>query len=909
MSARSLVLCGPLLLTIVACAQASAPLLTIPRTEIAPQVDGIVGQGEWSRAAVTTGLCDVTTGSMARAQMVVSACYDAESLYCLLQCHGEQLDALKGGPAERDAPIWSDSLAEVFIAPESAPVSAYLHFMVNHVGAIADEACHEGTRDLGANPAWQAATGKDGGGWFAEIAIPWASVGIASPRPGNRLRINFARNAASVPELCSWAPLRGGFHMPELFGTAVLAGAEPVVRISRLPDRRTGVARICGRLLASDGTARLTATMRSLAEPRLQRRSCAFLRDGGGPRSQTAWVNVPVRPGAGSLEVCVDDPHGSVVWRQTASLDIPDVLGRTRMLQRRLRMVGGVLAEDERDALARALAGPARRAAAPATLDELHKIGAELDAVECRLHDLQMLAQSRTGADTPTFYISNPCVTEKIQPHSVHTGPLAAGLRMAMAKGEYEPTQIVLCPVLADLRRAEITVTDLMGDKGRVLPSERVAVTPLGFVACRTQTGGAALTGEVPDVLLPNRPMDVKAGCRQPFFITVQSTPSDAPGEYSGTVRLTCETPSGTQTRELPLSVRIYDVTIPAKSTLRTAFVLWGNFRSFTDASTSDSYIETYVRYSRLMLQHRISPITMWSPEKTASGEWDFSKLDRYLSATVPLGLTTLNIGGNGQVAGERNADFARAVAEHLKANGWWDLHYVYGQDEAPAGDLEKLKANYRTLVDAVPDIKVMQTGWNPHPELKGLVRIWCPLTASADMATVRKAQSEGDEVWWYVCCGPTAPHANLFVDYPGIDHRILGWLTFSRGIQGFLYWGVDVWTGNAGPVGQYDEVNYAYWNPNSFSTINGDGYLLYPAADGGALPSLRLALLRDGFEDYELFAETRRLAQAQGSTETERLLDFSGDLIPSLTEYTGDGDRLLKRREEILSLAESLSR
>lgn len=909
MSARSLLLCVSLIVTPAVCARAAAPLLTIPRAETSPQVDGAIGAAEWASAAVTTGLCDVTTGSAARAQMVVSACYDADNLYCLLQCYGEDPEALKGGPAERDAAIWTDSLAEVFIAPESAPVTTYLHFMVNHAGAIADEVCSEGSKDLGANPTWQAAAGKDRDGWFAETAIPWAGVGATSVKSGDRFRINFARNAASIPELCSWAPLRGGFHMPELFGTAVLTGAGPVVRICRLPGRESRAARVCGRLLGGDGAARLTATVRSPVEPRLQRRTSAFLRDGGGPRSHTARVNVPVRPGAGSLEVCVSDRQRGLLWRQTVALDIPDVLGRARLLQHRLRTARAAVGEGERGALCATLAGLTRRASTPASLDELQKMGSELDAVECRLHDLQMLAQSRADADTPTFYVSSPCVTEKIQPHSVRTGPLATRLRIAMAKGEYEPVQIVLCPVLADVRRAEVGVTDLTGEKGRVLPSERIAVTPLGFVTCRTQTGGATLTGEVPDVLLPNRPMDVKAGCRQPFFITVQSTVSDAPGDYTGTVRLTCETPSGAQTRELPLSVRIYDVTIPTKSTLRTAFVLWGNFRSFTDASTSDSYVETYVRYSKLMLQHRISPITMWSPEKTDAGEWDFSKLDRYLSATVPLGLTTLNVGGNGQVAGERNVDFARAVAEHLKANGWWDLHYVYGQDEAPAGDLEKLQANYRALVDAVPDIKVMQTGWNPHPDLKGLVRIWCPLTASADMENVRKAQAEGDEVWWYVCCGPTAPHANLFVDYPGIDHRILGWLTFSRGIEGFLYWGVDVWTGNAGPVGQYDEVNYAYWNPNSFSTINGDGYLLYPAADGGALPSLRLALLRDGFEDYELLCETRRLAGARRSTQADRLLDFSGDLIPSLTEYTEDGDRLLKRREEILSFAESLSR
>jgi len=191
-----------------------------------------------------------------------------------------------------------------------------------------------------------------------------------------------------------------------------------------------------------------------------------------------------------------------------------------------------------------------------------------------------------------------------------------------------------------------------------------------------------------------------------------------------------------------------------------------------------------------------------------------------------------------------------------------------------------------------VPDIKVMQTGWSPSADLKGLVRIWCPLTAGANLPAVRQAQADGDEVWWYVCCGPTAPFANLFVDYPGIDHRILGWQTFRDGIEGFLYWGVDVWPGNGLPVDEYDRADYANWNPNSFGTCNGDGYLLYPGEGDVPVSSLRLALLRDGFEDFDLFTEAQALADGSGKAgaRLSKLLEFEAPLITSLTEYTPDG-------------------
>jgi hypothetical protein len=299
----------------------------------------------------------------------------------------------------------------------------------------------------------------------------------------------------------------------------------------------------------------------------------------------------------------------------------------------------------------------------------------------------------------------------------------------------------------------------------------------------------------------------------------------------------------------------------------------------------------------------------MWPPKKTEAGEWDFSDYDRYLSETVPLGLTTLNIGGNGAVATTKDVDFAAAAEKHFRGKGWWDLHYVYGSDEAPHSMAASLQDWYGPLVKAVPSLKIMQTGWSPHPELHGFVKIWCPLTASAQMDSVRDAQRRGEQVWWNVCCGPLAPFANLFVDYQGVDHRVLGWQTFQHGIQGFLYWGVDVWSNNyETPLADFAAADYANWNPNSYSTINGDGYLLYPGPDDTPLSSQRLALLRDGIEDYDLFTEAARIADEKGSKALKDLLNF-GDLTPKLTKFPDDGKVLMDRREAILKLTEQLVR
>jgi len=875
------------------------PVIAIPETGNPPSIDGTISEGEWSRAAVTCGFRDVTTGRPGRAGTIVSLCYDGRALYVLFECEGE--GAMAGGRGgERDSAIWNGPLAELFLAPADWPVTDYAHFMVAADSTIADERVSAVGRDLSWNPEWRAATAPAGDGWVAELAIPWEPLSVDATRSGTVFRACMARNAPSLDELSAWSPVRGGFHDPERFGTLRLAGGEPVVAVRALPGRQLGETELTLRRTGSRRGLRVRVRGQSsrgaltLADTELR----------AGAEARAHRVTFDVAGGTEWLEVEVTSPDGSVAWRQTAGLALPDLAAVAAALRRRLE--GSGVPAGDRQRLGARLSPIVDQADGPLDEAGIDAATAELDAVARETTDSVGLADARAMAGgNVTFYVTNPIVTRKIQPDTADPGPVARSLYIDMARNEFEPVQIVVCAVAEPLASVRVSAGGLRGPGEAQIPAGRVTVSPIGFVRSAVRTPGASLEGELPDVLLPDRPMEVAKGRRQPFLITIRTTDDDQPGEYRGVVRV--RTTGGSV--DIPLTVRVYDVAIPTKSTLRTAFVLWGHFARFVSEPGPEAYFETYLRYSEVMLEHRISPITMWDPRKDAEGRWDFSDYDRLLTALVPKGLTTVNLGGNGRVCGDRNTEFVRAAEEHLKERGWWDLHYIYGHDEAAAGSLGELQANYKALVDAVPDLKIMQTGWNPTPGLEGLVRIWCPLTALADMNAIRQAQARGDEVWWYVCCGPVAPYANLFVDYAGIDHRILGWQTFRYGIEGLLYWGVDVWPGNEQPLEEYDRNNYAQWNPNSFGSFNGDGYLMYPGRNGEPLASLRLALLRDGLEDYELMARVRALATGKGdlAARARRLLMLDAPLITSLVEYARDGALLLERRQAILEVGEAL--
>jgi len=83
-------------------------------------------------------------------------------------------------------------------------------------------------------------------------------------------------------------------------------------------------------------------------------------------------------------------------------------------------------------------------------------------------------------------------------------------------------------------------------------------------------------------------------------------------------------------------------------------------------------------------------------------------------------------------------------------------------------------------------------------------------------------------------------------INHPAANFRILpGLLNAAMGYTGVLYWAVDYWRPNP-----WRDVGYA----DSGCCYPGEGSLLYPggrAGIRGAIPSMRLAWIREGIEDY----------------------------------------------------------
>ena len=130
-----------------------------------------------------------------------------------------------------------------------------------------------------------------------------------------------------------------------------------------------------------------------------------------------------------------------------------------------------------------------------------------------------------------------------------------------------------------------------------------------------------------------------------------------------------------------------------------------------------------------------------------------------------------------------------------------------------------------------------------------------------------------------------------------GLQNRAVFWQTYQHNIDGFLYWSPAHWVKSEsykGDVWKDGGEDYEHW---------GDGILLYPGCSTkfayefrriAPLPSIRLKIVRDGIEDYEL------LKMAEEKFGRAWVDERINKVTPSLTEISVDDEGFDAIRREI---------
>jgi hypothetical protein len=135
----------------------------------------------------------------------------------------------------RDDPIYEEEVVEVFLAPGAEDPRAYFEYEVSPAGVLFDARIEN---PQGRRAGMKILTGWDceeigwgagivPGGWWAVLALPWASMLRGAPMPA-LWRANFYRidrPTGSPPEYSAWSPTLADppdFHLPARFGTLEL---------------------------------------------------------------------------------------------------------------------------------------------------------------------------------------------------------------------------------------------------------------------------------------------------------------------------------------------------------------------------------------------------------------------------------------------------------------------------------------------------------------------------------------------------------------------------------------------------------------------------------------------------------------------------------------------------------------
>ena len=534
------------------------------------------------------------------------------------------------------------------------------------------------------------------------------------------------------------------------------------------------------------------------------------------------------------------------------------------------------------------------------------------------------------------FQVGIETTLRKIRRDKPYRGPIANQASVELAQNEYEGFQVVIAGVKQDIKGLSLTPGDLKAERGGgVIGARHITVNPVGYVITAKPKYKVEWVGLWPDPLLNVEKVDVPARKVQPFWVTVYAPRGTQAGKYKGTLTLKAD---GTAARTVSLSVRVFDFELPTRPSFDTMSVggrlkakNWGLDRE------SPEFEKLKVRYYSLMLRNRLGPggfiLNAWSWAKpaypvkvNADGTYDFSEVERWGKFCFDRGMTTfvaVSFAKPGKWGFPKTypawyragfKKFVPAYVAFLRKKGWLKDAVAYNIDEAwSKKEWEMCRENYRQVKSIAKDFTVFQCLNNPKgvAALDGFYDIMDVNISQFHQGATPQFIAKGGIGWWCVCIWPD-PHPNLFLDYPAMDARIIGWLSWKNKLSGFEYWSTNSYERylpSIAPKTFIDTVESG-WIAGRPKRSNGEGYLVYPGPNRSVLSSVRFEILRDGFEDYEYLAILkRRLEGKSGRTASEarKLLKINDNICKTDLTYTNAPKVIFDARRKIAEAIEKL--
>jgi hypothetical protein len=496
---------------------------------------------------------------------------------------------------------------------------------------------------------------------------------------------------------------------------------------------------------------------------------------------------------------------------------------------------------------------------------------------------------------------------EKIAPEdfAIPTGVTERTVRIAIARNERGSFQIVIRPESGQsLDGVSLRPGALQhASTSATIPASNIKMHRVGYVPVSVPSHFEGPTGDWPDPLIPLKTFTAEGGRCSPIWGTVYASPDTRPGVYRGPLVLTSDE---TDAVELTLEVTVFDFELPKRPSLKTDFGYSGD-QAFT-ASQARGFTGTQTELDALFLDdaiaHRVTlrelaQLPAESPDYAAALRAYEPRLQRMLDQ----GVSTIAVPATLQEFPDQLALANQFIADHkLQTMAFTPLAH-----EPPRPAWPRLGEYLVAWRRVAPDIRPMVTTFGIDPLLGDPDRIWgvhLPVFDTPAHRDILEHTTNGGETWWYIDEWPPRPYANFFTDFAAVEHRTLFWQTWALGIRGLHYWNINYASPGTDP----------YLGLADITPVNGNGYLVYPGAEG-PVSSIRWETIRDGIEDYDYLVIVRaKIAELEKRGGNAALLQRAkntlnlGPLVQDLVGFPRDPAMLISKRREIAELIVDLN-
>jgi|Deesub1362B_J571_1020462.scaffolds.fasta_scaffold02227_2 hypothetical protein len=511
-------------------------------------------------------------------------------------------------------------------------------------------------------------------------------------------------------------------------------------------------------------------------------------------------------------------------------------------------------------------------------------------------------------------------------------GNLTTQASLSLAKNEYESIQVV---VIAKKDLSEV----------RVVPSTssslRVTAYPVGYVYVSTPTQGfdASRVGWYPDPILTfTDRVNIKQGDYQPFWVTVYAPPGISAGTYRVNLRIVS---SNAAEKTVQLNVTVWDFTLPDRISFPTALSWKGKeyiermYGNSPDWSRRSSYATLYAlpeEVEFLIDEYRCFPDRIY-----ANGIPTLRDFYQQRGWIDPTNIVSgpIHIRDRNGVYYVNDLDiqldaFMDSYLARLKRTyeslppGMRPYVYTYVLDEEPRELMQVgLERVLKRIRQEVPGVKIMlasfqgivvddqNTVLDDYFDILVFWMFWSEGGIRAYKRTQQRLNAKGKQIWWYTT--DTSPNSiNWHLESELINTRLLfGMINAKFRPDGFLYWEIGDWWNSSTKKNDHPvtitQGSYTDWDPRMMHRGNGDGYLILPGPDR-IIPTIRLANLRDGMEDYEYYILLEKLrnqsADASLVALADELLNVSSNVVGNAPIYhTYDPQVVYSTREKVAAV------